>query len=406
MMWKWLGFVLLVCGNVLPLTADEVTIVVNETAGLHRGNFPAGIEFNWFEPIKAETQFVLKHKDSVVPAQFLAAETGSTIRRFSVDFRVTLAPHASAEYTVHLADGDSNPVLLKGFDVSQSASGIRLTNAPHLFWELDPHLDGILKRFEFGEFKFWDASQSELVLKLSNGKEVPVTGNPKGDLKVLKQGPWTTKLNYSLNAVDLGLSNVHNNVTLSFNVSRSWVQVDWQIYDPACEVKSLAVPMKLKLAQPTREAPTLIDFGTTTQVYSRLSEGQFAELRGNWFQVVKEDQYIWELFQGKGNSVRRLAVGPQQPGSRFMAEGWAHIMDSQKCLALAVDKFGDSSNDLIRLQSDGAVTLERTYPQRELLGSSKTMHLRFWLHFVFNPPHISAATSPQSMKTPLSVHLK
>ena len=70
--------------------ANEVTIVVNETAGLYRAGFPADIAFNWHKPVPRETRFKLKQNGRVVPAQFLPAESGELIRRFQVDFRATL----------------------------------------------------------------------------------------------------------------------------------------------------------------------------------------------------------------------------------------------------------------------------------------------------------------------------
>ncbi len=386
--------------------AQEVTMVVNETAGLHRSNFPAGTIFQWPEAVPRSTQFKLLHGDRVLPAQFLPAESGEHIRRFQVDFRVTLPPYASREFKVQrLETGETSPEI-RGFRLQRSRDGITLTNRPYLHWKLDTHLQGILQEFQFEEYDFWDPSASRLVLKLNSGDEVEVTGNSKVELKVLKEGPWSTRLGYSVQASQLGLNKVHSNVTLSFDVSRSWVQVDWQVYDPGREVKALAVPMKLKLDAPTRQAPTLIDFGTTTQLYSRLAGNESAELRSHYFKIPKEGKYTWEVRQGAGKQWKQLAVGAQQPGDRFHAEGWAHVMDSKKCLALAVDKFGHDANDVIRLSADGAVYLQRTPVAREHLGASKYIHLRYWLHFVFNPQEVSAATSPQSMKAPLAIHLK
>lgn len=76
----------------------------------------------------------------------------------------------------------------------------------------------------------------------------------------------------------------------------------------------------------------------------------------------------------------RIAVGPQQPGQ--------------------------DSHDSLKLGADGQVQIQRTPVRRERLGASKYIHLRYWLHLVFNAPEISAATNPQSMKSPLSVWLK
>ena len=81
-------------------------------------------------------------------------------------------------------------------------------------------------------------------------------------------------------------------------------------------------------------------------------------------------------------------------------EGWAHIMDRKKCLALAVEDFAVHSTDQIQLTSGGNVSYVREFP---IGNKNEKKHLRFWLHFVFFPPQWSASTSPRQMQTPLEV---
>lgn len=388
------------------INGEEITIVVNETAGLYRGNFPVNAAYNWPEPVVRDRQFKLLQNGKIIPAQFQPVQAGDKIQQFEVDFRATLAPYASAEFTIKPVEQSDVIEPIRGFQLQKYDQGMRLINDPYLHWRIDNHLKGVLDEFQFGKSDFWDPQDSALVLKLADGSQVKVTGNEKGDLKVLKTGPWAVQFNYSLDARQLGLRKVKSNVTLSFDVSRSWVRVDWRVDDPAREVKALAVPMKIKLSEPSRQNPTLIDFGTTTQIYSSLSGSQSAELRANYDYFPREPKYVWEVLKQDGNKMRQLAVGRQQSGERSLPEGWAHIMDSRKCLALAVDKFGQDANDVIRLAADGRFYLQRTPVDRGRLRTGKYIQLRYWLHFVFNPQEVSAATSPQSMKTPLEVHLK
>lgn len=83
--------------------------------------------------------------------------------------------------------------------------------------------------------------------------------------------------------------------------------------------------------------------------------------------------------------------------------GWAHVMDRRRCLALAVDGFARQSHDSIAVSAEGEVSLWRQFAEPAAAPPPGRKQLRFWLHFVQNPPHISAATSPQSMQTPLLV---
>ena len=83
----------------------------------------------------------------------------------------------------------------------------------------------------------------------------------------------------------------------------------------------------------------------------------------------------------------------------------AHVMDQQRCLALAVHEFSQHGLDRIHTTAAGRVGIERTFAAaRDTEGRAK--RLRFWLHFVYFPPHRSAATSPQSMQNPLVIRMQ
>jgi len=83
------------------------------------------------------------------------------------------------------------------------------------------------------------------------------------------------------------------------------------------------------------------------------------------------------------------------------AEGWAHLMDKQRCTAVAVADFGRRVGDSIQLDADGRMRLDRG---ANLWAEPRS--LRFWLHFVDAPVQVGALTSPQSMMAPLEVEVK
>src|SRR5262249_20276333 len=96
-----------------------------------------------------------------------------------------------------------------------------------------------------------------------------------------------------------------------------------------------------------------------------------------------------------------LAVGAK-PSDASRIEGWAHLMDRKSCLALAIDGFGRDTRDTIGAAADGKLTVWRDFTP----GKSKApKRLHFWLHFVFAPPQVSPAASPQQMQAPLEVRL-
>ena len=90
----------------------------------------------------------------------------------------------------------------------------------------------------------------------------------------------------------------------------------------------------------------------------------------------------------------------------IMPEGWLHVMDRKRCLALAVDQFAKDADERLTVTADGSVGVWREYAGSIEKPSSPSKSLRFWLHFVHYPPQHSAATSPRMMQTPSMVRVK
>jgi hypothetical protein len=112
----------------------------------------------------------------------------------------------------------------------------------------------------------------------------------------------------------------------------------------------------------------------------------------------------WEVLRGKHAKLEPFVAIPLSGEQRMPAEGWAHVMDRTRCLAVALDEFGKKGDDSIEVTAEGKVTLTRRF----LAGAAQldaNRRLRFWLHFVGFPPHETAATSPQSMLAPLVVRV-
>jgi hypothetical protein len=151
------------------------------------------------------------------------------------------------------------------------------------------------------------------------------------------------------------------------------------VSDPRGRVARLELDLNL-LVQGT---PTLVDFGAGSLVYTTLRKGESALLRPG--------QSRWEVLQGPAGDLRPFVLGPQGKDAR-RAEGWAHVMDRQRCTALAV---ADFDRDEIQADADGRLRVRR--PAREL---------RLWLHFVAMPVQVGALTSPQAMLAPLKVEVR
>ena len=117
-------------------------------------------------------------------------------------------------------------------------------------------------------------------------------------------------------------------------------------------------------------------------------------------------EHGWRILRGPADRMTPFALAPAEKDQLTAArrpEGWAHIMDRRRCLALAVDDFAKSADERLTLNANGDISLRREFSTRPGAPSRGTRRFRFWLHFVFFPPQQSAATSPRMMQTPPEV---
>jgi hypothetical protein len=174
------------------------------------------------------------------------------------------------------------------------------------------------------------------------------------------------------------------------------------VKDPEGEIIGLGAEWNLNV----QGEPTLVDFGAATSVYGQLRRGETMRLRQNPDSRPKT-QPRWETFLGSGRDLNPFVVSP---GSTTLpardAEGWAHIMDKERCTAVAIADFANSNEGAeITVDSDGRLRLWRNFGKVGPGSPKETKRLTFWLHFVTMPVHVGAATSPQAMLAPLQVEI-
>jgi hypothetical protein len=181
----------------------------------------------------------------------------------------------------------------------------------------------------------------------------------------------------------------------------SWVEVDWAVEDPQDRVAALELRLYLRL-DPASAAPTLVDFGAGSAVYTSLRPGQEAELAAGPLMAGtgRGDAVVWKVRRGDRGRLTDFAVAAKASGPP--PEGWAHVMDRRRCLALAVDDFARDARDRIAVTADGEVGVWREYAPADGPAQKR---LRCWLHFVSFPPQASAGASPQQMQSPLRVRV-
>src|SRR5262249_54331428 len=148
-------------------------------------------------------------------------------------------------------------------------------------------------------------------------------------------------------------------VDVTFQVSKSWARVDWRADLPVNKDAYLGADLNLNV----RGEPVLVDFGAESTVYTSLKKGQSAALRsrclggaGPGIQIL----YEWSVVQLSGGSETALARSlPQKADFRIhkFAEGWAHVMDRQRCTAVVPEWSTDDKE--IAVSADGRVRLSR-----------------------------------------------
>jgi hypothetical protein len=349
-----------------------------------------------FVDFESGLRFRLLDKDKVVPAQFAATDKRRGVMK--VGFHSTHAPFGSRNYTVEYGPGlEEKPGTdpKKGFSFGLSVDGYGLNHPSGLAFVVPMGFKqpGLLKEVRTKKTEYLRPDSTGLFLRLRQpDRPTIVVGGPEygGGSSFLM--PLISSLQFK-GSHQIGDDKVSTSVDMEFPISRSWVRVDFTADDPKGLVEALGVDLNLNI----QGEPTLVDFGAGTSVYTTLKKGQSAVLRSG---PLEKNRPGWLVLVGPTKAPTPFVVMPPDRPSK--AEGWAHVMDRQRCTALAVADFAqERQRSEIAVDADGRLRCEREYDPKE---TKKT--LTFWLHFVSMPVQQGAATSPQSMMNPLHVTVR
>lgn len=384
--------------------AEALQIEVRETAGIRRFGYPVAVKLPELSMVGAKPRFRLREGDKPVPAQFRQEPTDGGPAEWWLDFNLSMMPNEVRSLTLEYGQdvvADAEP---RGLELKQTPDGFEIRNGPHLTWTAGRDLLGLVKSVDAGDLQYLRGEGVRLGIDGPNGM-LHARDFKTAAPRIIRSGPLAVAIRYEFAPTIGPLAETKSTVDLTFPVSKSWVQVDWKIDDPRQVVLSVRAEIAQKLAAPTDDEPTLVDFGASSLVYMSLGPEARGKLQASRAAAQSNGPLrpSWEVLRGDKNGLEPFVVQPAGH-DRTEAEGWAHIMDRGRCLALAVDEFGDFGADLIELTAKGDITLARKFstdgPDRPA-----TKSFRFWLHFVGFPPHLTAATSPQSMLSPLTVRI-
>jgi hypothetical protein len=395
------GFVLLVMSWGQVAASERLKVEVRETGGWSRPIYPCTLTLD--RPTSpAPLRFRLIDESSRPIVVQADAEVRGKITRWWLAFPVSLKPHQRRVLTLELGpDVTPGPRRSRGHVLEVSGKQLRIVNAPYLVWTLPTRVGPFLQSLEFGNQEHLAGPTAHLVIKTRSGRTVSLGGPDAPSWKPVRRGPLAVTLSGEQSVVVKGSDKVGSRVELDFPVSRSWVRMDWQLDDPGDQVSEIILDVKLNLDAPTAGEPNLVDFGAGTWVYARLAPGQVASLQAKRSTGDRVDGATpWSVLKGTARASEAFVVSDPRRPTR--SEGWVHLMDRKRCLALAVDSFGHEQFEAIETTAEGNVRVRRVFSRRKVRTGKS---LRAWMHFVGFPPQQSAATSPRHMQTPPAIRI-
>lgn len=376
--------------------SEQIEIEVREPAGLARRGYPAHALLELPKPVPASTGFRLLLQNKPIIAQFRPDGDGET-SRWWLDFQNEVGPFESKRLIVEYgSDVTPGPERTSGHKLTTEDQAYTITNAPYITWTIPRDLKGLVRSVQFQEFQFLRSDSPGLVIRDRQSREFPLSAVGQ----VVRQGMMTVALRYQNVEKSESLAGVRSTVDLVLPGPVSWMEVDWNLDDPNDNVAAIGMQLNLDLDR-TDTLPILTDFGTTGMVYLSLYGNQAAELVAHpgTGTFDSANQPFWQLLKIDNGKAVPFASAPQNATPQPV-DGWLHVMDRKKCLALAIEGFARETRDRVRAGSDGKLTIWREFPSD---NKSAQKRVRSWLHYVFFPPQQSAGSSPQQMQAPLRV---
>lgn len=369
-------------------SAEEIQFTLREPYGIMRHGIPVGELVTLPAAVPEGTSFRLVRDGKPVRAQFRNAMPGQESDKWWLDFAGVLDPFETAAFTIQYGpETQPGPERERGHVLTENEDAYSIANAPYIEWKVPRDLSGLLASVSYPPLEHLQPAEG-LLLRDAQGNQHRM-GGVGTKSRVLRQGPMAVGLRFEKTETAPELAGVSWTVDLIFPARVSWMEVDVRVDDPQQHVAALGWQLHLNLDPPTAKEPTLVDFGASRTVYGSLRPEWQMELRAR-----PSLEIPWQVWRGKAGELRLMEAAPLK--SAAFAEGWAHVMDRRRCLALAVSEFSKQGDEQLTIDADGMLSAWRTFAAEG--GQEKTM--RSWFHFVTFPHQLGAATSPQSMQNP------
>jgi hypothetical protein len=384
-----------------PVSGEQLTIVVRETAGIRRFGYPVSTVLSMTG--KPGENLRLLHKGKPIAAQFVPVSGRKSASGYEVDldFNISLGPYETREYVVAGGGPPADSASRGGIAIKSIDDAWRVQHGTELEFVVPRNLLGLLQQVRTPKTEYLRAGSAGLLILGKDNSLLRVGAGAKVASLVNKPGPLVGSLHFrSTEAFGKGRE-VQSRVVMNFPVSKSWVEVRWTIDDPDVAVAGLGADLNLNI----QGEPTLVDFGAGSLVYAHLRKGEAAKMQAGSLGAMRREKG-WQTLTGPAGALTPYVVAPPFPQGR-LAEGWAHIMDRERCTAVAVDGFDNQGQEAdITVDANGRLQIWRRFVRVGEAPRSGWKNLTFWLHFVGMPVHVGAATSPQAMLAPLAVEVR
>lgn len=366
---------------------SALTVVVRETAGIRRGNFPTQAQVQLARGTLQETSNLrLLLGGDEVPLQTSASSRwpDGSIRQVELNFNTSIGPLGELRYRLEIGGAtQARPISSERLDVVESSDGLQVGK---LRFARQPA--ALLQSVAFGHEIVGDGLNAVSVTD-ADGATYLLGGDVA--VEILKPGPLAVQIRY---AGTLQLPDdyvVPFTLTLDVPNSKSWVRYGARIEDPRRRIREVAFNSSFRLGQ----FPWIWDFGTGTGSYGAFRNASDSAVLT---QVTASAQSTdWQISTGMQGSERlyERAVG-SRPAP---ASGWGHLQGAARALAFAFDGFGQRPGKYsIALDGNGQVVF-RFAPEHPVTAHS----ISVYEHYVASPAALGAATSPVAMSSPLVV---
>jgi hypothetical protein len=402
--WGLLVLVILLAGvdSSSMALAESLELRISETAGIRRFVYPVTVQVTLPEGWSLDEGLRLKQGTESISAQFSAI--GADRREILVDFHVSCLPYQEQRYQlVKEESGEQALAVRRRILASPVEGGLVVDAAGVLQYRVTNDLAGLVNSVKIGDDEWLTFDSPGWILETRAGETVRLGSElfPIRSLKVARQGSHVCQLAFTAEGAEGVWKSIRCNGSMTFPLGKSWFEVDCQWEDPEDRLAVSRWELDLRLNEP----PLLVDFSAGELVYLTLRSGEETQLQESRSASARGTAAVagtWTVVHGASDRILPLATGSSVPCPSGI---WAHLMDRELCTAIALRPTDAGTTvDSIQLLASGRSVVRRQFLGEDSSEPARTnKQKRGWYHFVYFPPHISAATSPQSMLNPLEV---